>query len=81
MLIWLLPACTGQEMNRETPPVETATNLPKEETPDQQAVLAPTGKSPTPSRPAVSSELHATDPQAVTLASGKVQLVEFFAFW
>ncbi|MCB9135271.1 MAG: hypothetical protein H6636_07580 [Anaerolineales bacterium] len=26
-------------------------------------------------------ELHATDPSGVSLASGKVQLVEFFAFW
>lgn len=26
-------------------------------------------------------DLHATNPAAVSLASGKVQLVEFFAFW
>jgi thiol-disulfide isomerase/thioredoxin len=29
----------------------------------------------------VIKELHATDPRTVQLASGKVQLVEFFAFW
>lgn len=29
----------------------------------------------------VIKELHATDPKTVQLASGKVQLVEFFAFW
>lgn len=28
-----------------------------------------------------SPDLHATDPSTVRLASGKVQLVEFFAFW
>jgi hypothetical protein len=26
-------------------------------------------------------ELHATDPSGVTLAAGKPQLIEFFAFW
>jgi hypothetical protein len=31
--------------------------------------------------PVVSPELHATDPSSVNLASGQVQLVEFFAFW
>lgn len=31
--------------------------------------------------PTISNELHATDPATVSLASGKVQLVEFFAFW
>jgi hypothetical protein len=29
----------------------------------------------------VDSELHATDPASFQLASGKIQLVEFFAFW
>ena len=28
-----------------------------------------------------SPELHATNPGAVALASGEIQLVEFFAFW
>jgi hypothetical protein len=31
--------------------------------------------------PPVRAELAATDPSTVQLASGKVQLVEFFAFW
>lgn len=26
-------------------------------------------------------ELHATDPSTVTLASGQIQVIEFFAFW
>lgn len=29
----------------------------------------------------ISSGLHATDPTSFVLASGKIQLVEFFAFW
>jgi len=36
--------------------------------------------TPRPTRD-IYSELHATDPAGVQLASGKVQLVEFFAFW
>ena len=34
-----------------------------------------------PAQPAPRTELVATDPATVSLASGKVQLVEFFAFW
>jgi thiol-disulfide isomerase/thioredoxin len=37
--------------------------------------------TPLPPPPWVSAQLHATDPRTVRLASGKVQLVEFFAFW
>lgn len=40
----------------------------------------PAANSPTPTR-TVRSELAATDPQTVQLASGRPQLVEFFAFW
>ena len=32
-------------------------------------------------KPEIKAELEATDPGTVKLASGKVQLVEFFAFW
>lgn len=32
-------------------------------------------------RPTPRAELHASDPSGVTLAAGKPQLVEFFAFW
>ena len=37
--------------------------------------------TPLPAPPWVSSQLQATDPRMVQLASGRVQLVEFFAFW
>lgn len=53
---------------------------------DTEALTAtPSGEVPTEapanSTTLGSSELHATDPTTVNLASGKVQLVEFFAFW
>jgi hypothetical protein len=32
-------------------------------------------------QPAVRTQMEATDPVTVNLASGKPQLVEFFAFW
>lgn len=46
--------------------------------PDQNAYPAPQGAAPV---PVVRTELEATDPGSVELASGDVQLVEFFAFW
>lgn len=53
--------------------------------PEQQVTLLPTAPQETPAEAAptrpVKQELEASDPAAVQLASGKVQLVEFFAFW
>lgn len=40
--------------------------------------VLPTAQLP---RSTIDPNLRATDPQGVTLASGKPQLVEFFAFW
>ncbi len=37
--------------------------------------------TPTPTAISLRTDLEATDPKTVKLASGKVQLVEFFAFW
>lgn len=37
--------------------------------------------TPLPPPPWISARLRATDPRTVRLASGKVQLVQFFAFW
>ena len=61
----------------------TAGNQPA--APEPTTVPLPTAtpaNTPTP-RPTrdIRAELHATDPATVQLASGKVQLVEFFAFW
>ncbi|MEW5872592.1 MAG: hypothetical protein AB1894_25250 [Chloroflexota bacterium] len=80
-----LTAASG-DANMSTPQ-PTATPLPTiSPTLTSTASLTPTitatpTRTPVPLPPWVSSELHATDPGTVKLASGKVQLVEFFAFW
>lgn len=66
-----LPATAGVQAAETTPlhpalPEATATDLPDAEP----------GPKPTP-RPV----MEASPPDSVQLASGKVQLVEFFAFW
>lgn len=79
--VTLIVSCASVAVTESVPPVESAsateavipTNeavqviLP--ETPDIQAV--PTSRGP---------DLHATDPTTVSLASGQLQLVEFFRF-
>jgi hypothetical protein len=46
------------------------------------ADTASAAPSPEPAvQPTPRLDLHATDPSEVTLAAGKPQLVEFFAFW
>jgi hypothetical protein len=46
------------------------------------ALLSATSTAMTPSsRKAIKAGLEASDPAAAQLASGKVQLIEFFAFW
>ena len=65
---------TAPSASAETPiPAEAGTSLE----------LAPTGQPPVTEqvRPPVRTELAATDPATVNLASGKPTLVEFFAFW
>jgi hypothetical protein len=47
--------------------------------PEEPASAVP---SPLPAvQPTPRLDLHATDPSGVTLAAGKPQLIEFFAFW
>lgn len=70
-----------------------ASSIPLEETaktelPAQPVLLTPTIESDSTATPPpttepieVKLELEASDPARVTLASGEVQLVEFFAFW
>ncbi|HWQ84310.1 MAG TPA: hypothetical protein VN363_07075 [Anaerolineales bacterium] len=70
------------------PPAGEVSPLPIQElpTPESQpaAASAPTQvftATPPSSRKEVKAGLEATDPTTVQLASGEVQLVEFFAFW
>ena len=64
-----------------------AAEPPTQAPPSAGAYPGPESESPTLTQPAeppratVSAELHATDPGSVELSAGKVQLVEFFAFW
>jgi hypothetical protein len=77
--MWLLAACAGPSQdtgstNDQAPPADQPAAT--------ETAAAPALESEsTPTRRLGSAELHATDPSSVTLASGKVQLVEFFAFW
>jgi hypothetical protein len=56
------------------------TSLSAENLPTQTQTLEATATD-TPPVPDVKTGLEATNPAEVQLASGKVQLVEFFAFW
>ena len=50
--------------------------------PPTQALVSPQpGQVTEPTAATIRTELHATDPASVNLASGKPTLVEFFAFW
>ena len=77
------PVPSVEESAPATPPQEdeivgsiTATLSP---VPADSASAAP---SPEPAfQPTPRLDLHATDPSGVTLAAGKPQLIEFFAFW
>jgi hypothetical protein len=59
------------------PPQDLADPTDGEQTPPY---LPPPYEAPQ-TAPVVRAELEATDPATVNLAAGKVQLVEFFAFW
>lgn len=61
-------------------------NVPQEVVPNPQAINETGNETPTPignqtPTPHVDVILRATDPNAFVLASGKYQMVEFFAFW
>jgi len=68
--LFIFPSATpfGSQASYRTP-TPTLTRTP---------TITPT---PLPPPPWVSSQLRASDPQKVNLSSGKVQLIEFFAFW
>lgn len=77
LLVFLLAACA---------PASVATEAPAPATPETEAPVATTEEAPAATEPAAAvtprgDALEATDPATVQLASGQVQLVEFFAFW
>jgi len=89
----LLAACNGatQQVDRD-PYVDTAPSQPEVEegvpvgnsdVPEGEAdpTPIPPESAPADVKPTPRSELSATDPSTVTLASGGPQVVEFFAFW
>jgi len=61
------PELVGPSDHENSPPVVRT---------EEQAGQTESASAPTPRQ-----SLEATDPSTVKLASGKVQLVEFFAFW
>ncbi len=68
IVAWMLASCARAPGTAGTPAVVDS---------EPQSQQADPGSTKESNR----DELHATDPGTVSLASGKVQLVEFFAFW
>lgn len=65
-------------------PTELVAAATPTDTPPPTSTTTPTDTPPPTMpeyRPSTRTELAATDPATVALASGQVQLVEFFAFW
>ncbi len=89
----LLAACTrpSQEVDRDpyidTPPLQQDVDedTPVENVEVSEGEAAPTSvppeSAPANVKPTPRPELSATEPSTVNLASGRPQLVEFFAFW
>ena len=77
------PAGQGSSSEEPTEAIQADPVEPTEET-----AAEPTAASVSPTDPPAATEpvvikqgLSASDPESVSLASGEVQLVEFFAFW
>jgi len=75
--IWLLTACSGNIASTAQPVIVNETTVAKA-TVTQTSAGEEVGQE---ERPTPRGGLEATDPSQVNLAAGKVQLVEFFAFW
>ena len=85
-LTWNAPA-PETSLNAALP---EPTTRPQGEAPSTAAAVTAKDLAPTvepgadvgqPTAATIRTELHATDPATVNLASGKPTLVEFFAFW
>lgn len=80
------PAATApQDMAPELPPVEaiasTQTPIVLSQDPIQIPATEPAVAEVQPAATSRGSELHATDPSEIRLASGQLQLIEAFNFW
>jgi hypothetical protein len=87
MLGVVAAACQGSPQPLDLPVPSVAASAVSPADPEQAPFLAPSAAptiqfEPTqPAAPTIRTELAATDPATVNLASGQPTLVEFFAFW
>ncbi len=97
LIVFMLSACTPTESAPAAPAEPTLAETTQEEAPppapeaaeveaEEPAALPAATEAPA-EEPVVAvatsrgNDLHATDPVTVNIASGKPQLIEFFAFW
>lgn len=81
-LIQVTPAQDEKTPQVESAVVQGSLSPTTSATEKPTASALPTQENPAPTESlVVKTELEATDPGSVQLASGKPQLVEFFAFW
>ena len=79
----LLASCAPQAAQPSAPaanPLQAATQAPESQSAQPQATEAPAQAVPAAVATSRGDKLEATDPATVSLASGGVQLVEFFRF-
>ena len=81
-----LPALENQSAaesapTRPQPPLASPAALALPQISSGALLSATSTATPPSSRKAIKAGLEASDPAAAQLASGKVQLIEFFAFW
>jgi hypothetical protein len=81
-------SAAGEDVQSETEEEERGSQeaypVPEVSAPQQPEETQPSADAyPAPGEdiPRLKTELEATDPSTVSLASGEIQLVEFFAFW
>jgi hypothetical protein len=77
-------ACTGVSETQFTPDGTETEIIDTSINPTTTTGIAdlPTSTTPTSGlQPSIRTEMVSSDPGSVELASGKIQLVEFFAFW
>ena len=81
------PASEGEPISTEAPSAQvlkaTEIIMPTQTSPVQEEAAEATAAEVTEESPVPTARvgLQATDPGLVNLASGEIQLVEFFAFW